>query len=586
MNHYDYIIVGSGIAGLYIALLAIKQGSILILTKGNIDDCNTKYAQGGIAVAMGRDDSPELHFKDTMAAGHGLCDAEAVRILTEEAAECIADLIKFGVPFDTLDGEITLAREAAHSIPRIIHAGGDATGEHIEVALSQQVRSGSIKVLEDCLASEILVEEGKVKGVKALDCRTGLVEEYSCQFLILATGGAGRLFKYTTNSDVVTGDGIALAFEAGAGISDMEFFQFHPTVLRLPGVAPFLISEAVRGEGGILRNVEGYRFMPDYAADAELAPRDVVARSIVYEMRKTGSDRVFLDITHLPPRLITTRFPHIYRFCLDHGLDITRGLIPVAPAAHYLMGGVKVNIWGETNISGLFAAGETACTGVHGANRLASNSLLESVVFGKRVVERTVSRCHSEGAKRAKNLTRDSSPTLGTSSAISYSLPERESLLHVPPLNLLNLQSLMWDKVGIIRSGESLAKAAVILATWQRSLPQPIDRPSCELNNLVVCARLVTEAALLREESRGAQFRTDFSQTSSAWQKHITFFSLPLTGGEASPGHVSRSPESFDSCHSERSEESHRSGQAPRPKNLAQDKLRKGEGIGEGENAN
>jgi len=510
MNHYDYIIVGSGIAGLYIALLAIERGSVLVLTKGNIDDCNTRYAQGGIAVAMGKDDSPELHFKDTMAAGDGLCDAEAVRILADEAADCVADLIKFGVPFDTLDGEITLTREAAHSVPRIMHAGGDATGEHIEVTLSRQVRSTPIKVLENCLASEILVQNGKVIGVKALDCRTGSVEEYHCQFLILATGGAGKLFKYTTNSDVVTGDGVALAFEAGAEICDIEFFQFHPTVLRLPGVAPFLISEAVRGEGGILKNVEGHRFMPDYAAEAELATRDIVARSIVYEMQKTHSDRVFLDVTHLPSRLITTRFPHIYRFCRDHGLDITKGLIPVAPAAHYLMGGVKVSNWGETNISGLFAAGETACTGVHGANRLASNSLLESVVFSKRVMQRT----EMTPPRRYKERSDE---------ANSYCLPDREVLPKVPPLNLPNLQSLMWDKVGIIRSVEGLEEAADILATWESLLSQPNDRPSYELNNLVLCARLVTEAALLRKESRGAHFRTDFPRTSPEWQRHIIF---------------------------------------------------------------
>jgi len=511
MKHYDYIIVGSGIAGLYIALLAIERGSTLILTKGSIDDCNTKYAQGGIAVAMGKDDSPELHFKDTVAAGDGLCDAETVRILTDEAADCIADLIKFGVPFDTLDGEINLTREAAHSVPRVMHAGGDATGEHIEVTLSRQVRSAHIKVLENCLASEILAQNGRVLGVRALDCRTGSVEEYHCQFLILATGGAGKLFKYTTNSDVVTGDGIALAFEARAEISDMEFFQFHPTVLRLPGVAPFLISEAVRGEGGILKNVEGHRFMPDYAAEAELATRDIVARSIVREMKKTHSDRVFLDVTHLPSRLITTRFPHIYRFCRDHGMDITKGLIPVAPAAHYLMGGVKVNIWGETNIPGLFAAGETACTGVHGANRLASNSLLESVVFSKRVMQRT--EVTSPPRHREER----------SDEAISYCLPRREVLPKVPCLNLPNLQSLMWDKVGIIRSGKSLKEAAGILATWESLLSQPSDRPSYELNNLVLCARLVTEAALLRKESRGAHFRTDFPKASPEWQRHTVF---------------------------------------------------------------
>jgi L-aspartate oxidase len=511
MNHYDYIIVGSGIAGLYIALLAIERGSVLILTKGSIDDCNTRYAQGGIAVAMGKDDSPDLHFKDTMAAGDGLCDAEAVRILTDEAADCIADLINSGVPFDTLDGEITLTREAAHSVPRIMHAGGDATGEHIEVTLSRHVRSTPTKILENCLASEILVQNGKVTGVRSLDCRTGSVEEYHCQFLILATGGAGKLFKYTTNSDVVTGDGIALAFEAGAEISDIEFFQFHPTVLRLPGVAPFLISEAVRGEGGILRNVEGHRFMPDYVAEAELAPRDIVARSIVYEMKKTHSDRVFLDATHLSSRLITTRFPHIYRFCRDHGLDITKGLIPVAPAAHYLMGGVKVNSWGETNIPGLFAVGETACTGVHGANRLASNSMLESVVFGKRVVQRTEM---TDPPRHCKEQNEE---------VISHYLPSREVLPKVPHLNLPNLQSLMWDKVGIIRSDKSLKEAATILATWESLLPQTSDRPSYELNNLVLCARLVTEAALLRKESRGAHFRTDFPQASPEWQQHIVF---------------------------------------------------------------
>jgi L-aspartate oxidase len=279
----------------------------------------------------------------------------------------------------------------------------------------------------------------------------------------------------------------------------------------LPGVAPFLISEAVRGEGGILRNVEGHRFMPDYVAEAELAPRDIVARSIVYEMKKTHSDRVFLDVTHLSPRLITTRFPHIYRFCLDHGMDITKGLIPVAPAAHYLMGGVKVNAWGETNIPGLFAAGETACTGVHGANRLASNSLLESVVFSKRVVQRTEMTDPPRHRKERSD------------EAISYGLPHREALPKVPHLNLPHLQSLMWDKVGIIRSGKSLEEAAGILATWESLLSQPSDRPSYELNNLVLCARLVTEAALLRKESRGAHFRTDFPQTSPEWQKHIVF---------------------------------------------------------------
>jgi len=510
MSYYDYIIVGSGIAGLYSALLAKEVGSVLVLTKGSIEECNTRYAQGGIAAPIGKNDSAELHFQDTIAAGDGLCNPEAVRILVDEAPERIADLIKFGVPFDTLDGEIALTKEAAHSVPRIIHAGGDATGEHIEVTLSQQVRMSSIEVLEYCLATQILIDNDKVRGIRALDCRTGLVTEYECRFIILATGGAGRLFKYTTNSEVATGDGIALAFQAGAEVTDMEFFQFHPTALRLPGVPPFLISEAVRGEGGILRNVEGYHFMPDYIPEADLAPRDIVARSILREMIKTGSDRVFLDVTHISPRLITTRFPHIYRFCLDHGLDITKGLIPVAPAAHYFMGGVKVNSWGETNIAGLFTAGETACTGVHGANRLASNSLLEVVVFSKRIIERS----------REIEKVIPSSRTTGVE---PHSLSQREVSHNVPRLNLPNLQSLLWDKVGIVRSGEGLDEAADTLAAWQSSLPQPIDRPSYELNNMILNARLMTEAALLRQESRGAHFRTDFPESSPNWQKHTIF---------------------------------------------------------------
>ncbi len=510
MSYYDYIMVGSGIAGLYTALLAKEAGSVLILTKGSIEDCNTKHAQGGIAAPIGKNDSPELHFQDTINAGDGLCDPEAVHILVNEAPDRIADLIRFGVPFDTLDGEIALAREAAHSVPRILHAGGDATGEHIEVTLSRRVHMSSIQVLEYCLATKILLDNGKVKGVRALDCRTGLAEDYECRFVMLATGGAGRLFKYTTNSDVATGDGIALAFQAGAEIADMEFFQFHPTAVRLPGVPPFLISEAVRGEGGMLRNVEGYRFMSDYTPEAELAPRDVVARSILYEMRKTSSDRVFLDVTHIPARRVTTRFPNIYSFCRDHGLDIIKGLIPVAPAAHYLMGGIKVNAWGETNIAGLFAAGETACTGVHGANRLASNSLLEVVVFSKRIVERT---------REIDKVV----PMPGAVQTGCYTFSKRKGAESVPQLNLPNLESLLWDKVGIVRSGEGLSEAADILATWQKLLPQPTDRPSYELNNMVLTARLMTEAALLREESRGAHFRTDFPKPSPDWQRHIVF---------------------------------------------------------------
>jgi len=484
---------------------------VLVITKGSIDDCNTKYAQGGIAAAIGKNDSPELHFKDTIVAGDGLCDEKVVRILVNEAPDRITDLVNFGVPFDTLNGQIALTTEAAHSMPRILHAGGDATGEHIEVTLSKQVRLAKIPVLEDCLVTEILLEKGTARGIKALDCRTGSIEEFGCRFLILATGGAGQLFKFNTNSEIATGDGVALAFKAGAKIVDMEFFQFHPTALRLPGVPPFLISEAVRGEGAVLRNVDGYRFMPDYTPQADLAPRDIVARSILYEMERTGSDRVFIDAIHLPPFITTTRFPHIYRFCLDHGLDITKGLCPVAPAAHYMMGGVKVNNWGETNIAGLFAVGETACTSVHGANRLASNSMLEVLVFGKRIVERT--------RKKAK----PKPPATSQGREIRHRLSRRQVPQAVPAPSLSALQLLLWDKVGIIRNKESLTEAVNILAAWQKSSPRPTDRPSYELDNLILSGRLVTEAALLREESRGAHFRSDFPQSSPQWQHPIIF---------------------------------------------------------------
>ncbi|TEU02236.1 MAG: L-aspartate oxidase [Dehalococcoidia bacterium] len=510
MDQYDYIIVGSGIAGLYTALLAQGQGSVLILTKGGIGECSSRHAQGGIAAAIGIGDSPQIHYEDTIAAGAGLCDLDAVRILVDEAPDRITDLINFGVHFDTVDGEVALAREAAHSVPRILHAGGDATGEHIEITLSRLAMLAKVVILEYCLATEIIVDDGVVRGVRALDSRTGTVEEFRSRAVILATGGGGRLFNFTTNPDIATADGVALAYDAGAEITDMEFFQFHPTALRLPGVTPFLISEAVRGEGGILRNADGRQFMYDYAPEGELAPRDVVARGILAEMKKTGSDRVFLDVTHLPPRRVTTRFPHIYRFCLVNGLDITESPIPVAPAAHYMMGGVKTNAWGETSIEGLFACGETASTGVHGANRLASNSLLEVVVFAKRILEGK-----KEGVKPPDASERE-----------HFSLSEQEgqnALENVPRLSLLALQSLMWDKVGIVRSGEDLAEAASILASWQKAVDKPSDRPFHEFANLILAGRLMAEAALIRKESRGAHFRSDFPQPSPDWLKHIIF---------------------------------------------------------------
>ena len=494
-------------------MLAQEKASVLLVTKGSIDDCNTRFAQGGIAAAVGSDDSLELHYNDTLDAGDGLCNRKAVRIMVDQAPDRIADLVNFGVPFDTIDGEIDLALEAAHSVPRILHAGGDATGEHIEVTLSERVRSANIKVLEGCLAVDILKENGRVCGVEVLNCKNGIRQRFGCRSMILATGGSGQLFRFSTNPEVATADGIALAFKAGADIMDMEFFQFHPTALYIPGVTAFLISEAVRGEGGILRNKEGHRFMPEYAAEAELAPRDVVARSILCEMEKAKEDNVFLDITSQEPHIVKARFPQIYRFCLENGIDITQDLIPVAPAAHYMIGGIRVNSWGETNVPGLFAAGEVACTGAHGANRLASNSLLEVLVFGKRIIEKSLNAGESspeengDGAYTRQLLRKSEIP---------------EALL---PPDLSGLQNLLWHKAGIIRNKEGLSRALETFAGWQQALPPPPDRKSYEMESLLIAGRLMLEAALLRQESRGAHFRSDYPAHSKEWLKHIVLAS-------------------------------------------------------------
>jgi L-aspartate oxidase len=503
---YDYIIAGSGIAGLYAALMAREHGSVLILTKGSIDECNTRYAQGGIAAAVGPDDSWELHLQDTLEAGAGLVDEEAARILVSEAADRISDLVRFGVPFDSVDGEVALGREGAHSRPRILHAGGDATGAHIEISLSSLARMSRIAIKEYCQVEDILLEGGRAAGVATLDTRTNTSETFEGRSLILATGGAGQLYRVSTNPDVATGDGIAIAYRAGAEIMDMEFIQFHPTALRLPGVPVFLISEAVRGEGALLKDAGGRRFMPEYDERAELAPRDIVSRAIHTELSKSDSDRVYLDITHLPAERVSARFPQIYRHCLEHDLDITKGPIPVSPAAHYTMGGVCTNVWGETTVPGLYACGECACVTVHGANRLASNSLLETVVFARRVIERT--------------LAVGDEPTAAPASPEATSLPEPR-LVEAPTLDRPALQAMMWDLVGIVRDGESLRRACGTLAAWQAAVPEPADRPAHELANLLLCARLAAEAGLQREESRGAHFRRDFPEPLEPWRRHI-----------------------------------------------------------------
>ncbi len=511
MTTYDYLIIGSGIAGLYAAILAREQGSVLVLTKGSIDDCNTRWAQGGIAASVGPGDSPEKHLRDTIEAGAGLVDEEAARVLTSEASDRIGDLVSLGVPFDTSHGEIALATEGAHSTPRILHAGGDSTGAHIELTLASVARLEGITVLEYTIATEIVTDDGRATGILALNTTKGERTTYDCRALILATGGAGQMYRTTTNADVATGDGIAIAYRAGAEVMDMEFVQFHPTALRLPGVQPFLISEAVRGEGGILRDANGERFMADYDDRAELAPRDIVARAIRERMLATDRDHVLLDVTHLDAGLVTARFPQIFRFCADNGLDITRQPIPIAPAAHYTMGGIRTNTWGETNVAGLYAAGECACTGVHGANRLASNSLLETVVFARRVIRRAIEGPEGRAEPSADAADLRPVPRDGPGAT------------DVPPLTREALQELLWHDAGIVRDGDSLARAASVLAAWQSTLAAPADRPSQELADILTCSRLVTEGALAREESRGAHYRTDFPEPREDWRRHLVF---------------------------------------------------------------
>lgn len=496
---FQTIIVGSGISGLFVALEARRLGPVLVLTKGSIDDCNTRWAQGGIAAAVGPLDTPEQHLADTIAAGDGLVNERAARVLCEEGPARIRDLVEYGVSFDSLGGEVALGREAAHSQSRILHAGGDRTGAEIETALSNAVADPQITILDHTLVVRLLVEASRAVGVECIALATSAREVYEAPHVVLATGGAGQLFSYTTNPDVATGDGIALAFEAGAEIADIEFYQFHPTALQVRGAPPFLISEAVRGEGAVLRNRDGEAFMSRYHDLKDLAPRDVVARAIVAEMRRLGTDSVGLDCTQLKSIDLAARFPGIYAFCRSVGIDMERQLIPVTPAAHYLMGGVRTDIHGRTTIEGLYACGECACTGVHGANRLASNSLMETVVFGKRVVE------HMELGGGGAAI-----PTQGVL-PLTVSPGAPESARH--------LQDLMWRAAGIERDGETLRQALAEVGAWPES-PLPPERPAYERRQMTVVGSLMLRAALVRTESRGGHYRKDYpNRDDTSWKR-------------------------------------------------------------------
>ena len=504
----DVLIVGSGIAGLFVALQASERGaSAVIVTKGAIDEANTRYAQGGIAAAIDEHDSPEQHLLDTIEAGAGLVDEEAARVLCTEAPGRVADLVRYGVRFDTDGGAISLGREGAHAGRRVLRARGDQTGLEIELSLSSLVQRHGITVIEHAPVERILVEDGRAVGVKAM-LGDGATLRCESPNVVLATGGAGRLYRFTTNIESATGDGVALAFRAGAEVRDMEFTQFHPTAMHRPDAPVFLISEAVRGEGAVLLDTNGERFMPNVHPLAELAPRDVVARAMVTRMRDTGADHVYLDVSQHDGDWLAARFPNIYRTCLESGIDMASDPIPVSPAAHYTMGGVRTNTWAETTLPGLYAVGEVTSTGVHGANRLASNSLLESVVFARRL---------SELLFGDEDRAEPPAP-----SPDAHTLPPVTDAADKPPTRDA-VQRLMWEQVGIERDAAGLVDAAERLAAFEAALPPTGTHEDHELRSIITSGRLAVTAALLREESRGAHYRRDFPEPREEWRRHLVF---------------------------------------------------------------
>ena len=508
----DFLIIGSGIAGLRAAVELAPHGRVLVLTKSDPRAGSTGYAQGGIAAALGVDDSPARHAADTLAAGDGLCDARAVDVLVGEGPRYVQELLAWGAAFDRgADGALDLAREGAHSVRRVLHAR-DATGREIGRALAERLLTqASVTVVPHALAVQAVVEDGSVVGARFLDAQ-GALREARAGATLLATGGAGQIYRETTNPDVATGDGIALAYLAGARVIDLEFVQFHPTVLAVPGAPRYLLSEALRGEGARLVNAAGEAFMPRYAPEGDLAARDRVARAIVCEADRTHAP-VYLTLAHLPPATVRTRFPHIADLCRRAGLDLATDRLPVGPAAHYVMGGIATDLDGRTSVPGLFAAGETACTGVHGANRLASNSLLEGLVFGGRA------------GIRMRDWTRPTWPGPVTS-AIADPSPAGPGLSIAVPES--DIRDLMWTHVGVFRDREGLHRASdVIEPAWQalnRAVSQGagLDTATWRRASLLIVSRLVVRAALRREESRGAHWRHDFPRIDDLhWRRRL-----------------------------------------------------------------
>jgi L-aspartate oxidase len=502
------LIVGSGIAGLYVALRCRELGlHPTIVTKARLEESNTRYAQGGIAAAIGPGDSPHRHLEDTLVAGDELVDRAAARVLTSEAPARVADLVRYGVPFDTVEGRIALGREAAHSQSRILHAGGDATGLSIEEALKRRVLTGGIEIRERTVLRGL--RPGSRDGpVAVLSNADGRDLEYSTPGpVVLATGGAGSLYRQSSNPSIATGEGVAIAFRAGALLSDMEFIQFHPTAFSREGAPRFLITEALRGEGAVLRNEAGERFLAKAHRDAELAPRDIVARAIDREIVTSGHPHVYLDATALPRDLLFARFPSVCHFLATYGLDPSRDPIPVAPVAHYMIGGVTTDLEGRTSIHGLYAAGEVAATAVHGANRLAGNSLLEGLVFGERVARQLLHPAEG-GPKLSSRVVEIALPAGGGRSGEAGDFEE--------------VQNTLWNEVGIVRTEDDLVAAlerfdALLTAT----LPPKADSVPGPVANAALTAMLVAKAASIRTESRGAHYRSDWPKRRAAWRHRI-----------------------------------------------------------------